>query len=256
MELLKTIRVKAANWVDTTKIVEGTLFVADRITLEGADPERNQNGYLLFIVDDSGMKHIIAPDTLEIIEKEATSEVGKAVHTSFMKLYKAGFTFAQVENFWKDCMSSAEIMIESKKRGVSVVNVKEKELQGWDEKLIKAFGNLINDEGWLTSNWAEFLEENFKDWDEHGNDTNEKKELYQLMYNLDFETSDCGKFIKPFYVNFNVKPIKIFTVGEKIEHKKYGEGIVKEVFDFKITISFNSGKELKFVTAIFEQNLI
>lgn len=118
MELLKTIRVKAANWVDTTEIVEGTLFVADRITLKGADPERNQNGYLLFIVDDSGMKHIIAPDTLEIIDKDATSEVGKAVHASFMKLYKAGFTFAQVENFWKDCMSSAEIMIENKKRGL------------------------------------------------------------------------------------------------------------------------------------------
>lgn len=118
MELLKSIRVKAAEWHDTSKIVEGTLFVADRITLEGADPQVNKNGYLLFIVDDSGMKHIICPDTLEIVEKEATSEVGKAVHASFMKLYKAGFTFAQVENFWKDCMSSAEIMIESKKRGL------------------------------------------------------------------------------------------------------------------------------------------
>lgn len=118
MDILKSIRVKAAEWHDTNKIVEGTLFVADRITLEGADPERNQNGYLLFIVDDSGLKHIIAPDTLEIIEKEATSEVGKAVHASFMKLYKAGFTFAQVENFWKDCMSSADIMIENKKRGL------------------------------------------------------------------------------------------------------------------------------------------
>lgn len=118
MELLKTLRVKAAEWHDTNKIVEGTLFVADRITLEGADPERNQNGYLLFIVDDSGMKHIIAPDTLEIVEMETTSEVGKAVHASFMKLYKANFTFAQVENFWKDCMSSVDVMIESKKRGL------------------------------------------------------------------------------------------------------------------------------------------
>ena len=117
MELLKTIRVKAANWVDTNRIVEGTLYVADKKTLEGANPERNQNGYLLFIVDNEGMKHIIAPDTLEIVEKEATSEVEKAVHASFMKLYKEGFTFAEVENFWKDCVTSAELMIESKKRG-------------------------------------------------------------------------------------------------------------------------------------------
>lgn len=118
MDILKSIRVKAAEWHDTNKIVEGTLFVADRITLEGADPYTNKNGYLLFIVDDSGMKHIIAPDTLQIVEKEATSEVEKAVHASFMKLYKAGFTFAQVENFWKDCVSSVDVMIESKKRSL------------------------------------------------------------------------------------------------------------------------------------------
>jgi len=118
MELLKSIRVKAADWRDTNKTVEGTLFAANRTTLEGGDPYANTNGYLLFIIDDEGMKHIISIDTLEIVEMEPTSEVGKAVHASFMKLYKANFTFAQVENFWKDCMSSAEIMIESKKRGL------------------------------------------------------------------------------------------------------------------------------------------
>lgn len=121
MDILKSIRVKAAEWHDTNKTVEGTLFVADRITLEGANPQVNKNGYLLFIVDDDGMKHIICPDTLQVIEKEATSEVEKAVHDSFMKLYKEGFTFAQVENFWKDCVSSVDLMIETKKRGLNPI---------------------------------------------------------------------------------------------------------------------------------------
>ena len=118
MDILKQNRFKATSWIDNDKMVEGTLFVADKDTLQGANPERNSNGYLLFLVDDDGLQHIISPDSLQIVEREAASEIGKAVHASFMKLYKAGFTFAQVENFWKDCMSSAEIMIENKKRGI------------------------------------------------------------------------------------------------------------------------------------------
>lgn len=116
MELLKTIRVKAATWVDTNKIVEGILFVADRITFKGADPRINQNGYLLFIVDDSGMQHIIAPDTLEIVGLNENSETAKAVFDVTMKMASAGFTIAETETFWKDCVTSAELMIERKKR--------------------------------------------------------------------------------------------------------------------------------------------
>ena len=67
MNILKSIRVKAANWVDINRIVEGTLFLADKETLQGADPKKNRNGYLLFIVDDKGMPHIIAPDTIEVV---------------------------------------------------------------------------------------------------------------------------------------------------------------------------------------------
>ncbi len=117
MELLKTIRVKAANWVDTNKIVEGTLFVADRITLRSANPQINRHGYLLFIVDDSGIQHIIAPDTLEIVGLNENSETAKAVYDVTMKMAAAGFTIAETETFWKDCVTSAELMIESKKRG-------------------------------------------------------------------------------------------------------------------------------------------
>ena len=32
-----------------------------------------------------------------------------------MKMASAGFTIAETETFWKDCLVSAELMIESKK---------------------------------------------------------------------------------------------------------------------------------------------
>ncbi len=116
MDILKSIRVKAANWVDIKRIVEGTLFVADKETLQGADPKTNRNGYLLFIIDDNGMPHIIAPDTLEIVGLNENSETAKAVYDVTMKMASAGFTIAETETFWKDCVTSAELMIESKKR--------------------------------------------------------------------------------------------------------------------------------------------
>lgn len=67
----------------------------------------------------------------------------------------------------------------------------------WGEQLWNAFAPYIYSEGWLTSNWVDILEDNFKDWDEDGNDTNEKRTLFGLMYNLDFEESEDGKFIRP-----------------------------------------------------------
>lgn len=344
MELLKTIRVKAATWVDTNKIVEGILFVADRITFKGADSRINQNGYLLFIVDDSGMQHIIAPDTLEIVGLNENSETAKAVYDVTMKMSAAGFTIAETETFWKDCVTSAELMIESKKRiseplyyiqnkhagylgnsiffwavgsngytaklenahkftyeeaksicngqpdknkawPVDYINnnkgtarvtdsqylheenivdfnknqtIEENIVEPWDERLLDAFGDLINKDGWLTSNWHEHLEANFKDWDEDGNTTNDKKFLYGLMYNLDYEESEDGKFIRPIKQNkLDQKPKRLFVVGEEINHKKYGLGKVKEVFPTKIVIQFNDREHpLKFVTYLFEENLI
>lgn len=129
--------------------------------------------------------------------------------------------------------------------------------QNWDERLVKAFGNLINEEGWLTSDWHYFLEDNFKDWDSEGNDTNEKKELYGLMYNLDFEESKDGKYIRPIEQEIiDTTPKRKFVVSEEIEHKKYGKGKVKEVFEDKIVVLFSDDKVLKFLTYLFEQNLI
>lgn len=252
MELLKTIRVKAATWVDTNKIVEGTIQLADRVTLEPAVPQTNFSGYVFIIIDDNKMRHLIAPDTLEIVGLNENSETAKAVYDVTMKMAAAGFTIAETETFWKDCVTSAELMIESKKR--IQVNIHEP----WDERLLDAFGDLINKDGWLTSDWHEHLEANFKDWDEDGNTTNDKKFLYGLMYNLDFEESEDGKFIRPIKQNkLDQKPKRLFVVDEEINHKKYGLGKVKEVFPTKIVIQFNDREHpLKFLTYLFEDNLI
>lgn len=67
----------------------------------------------------------------------------------------------------------------------------------WGEQLFEALGEYITEDGWLTSAWVDILEDNFKDWDEDYNDTNEKKTLFGLMYNLDFEESADGKTIRP-----------------------------------------------------------
>lgn len=141
---------------------------------------------------------------------------------------------------------------------VNIMNTENINVQeNWDKRLVEAFGDLINPDGWLTSDWHEFLESNFKDWDENGNETNKKKELYGLMYNLDFEESQDSKFIRPISQhNFNQKSKRNFIKDEKINHKKYGVGTVKEVFDFRIEIVFDSGKQLKFVTYLFEEQLL
>lgn len=129
--------------------------------------------------------------------------------------------------------------------------------QPWDERLVKAFGDQINEEGWLTPDWAQYLEDNFKDWDIDGIETNEKKELFGLMYNLDFEFSLDGGYIRPVQQKvIDMAPKRLFQVDEEINHKKYGTGKVKEVFENKIVILFSDDKELKFLTYLFEQNLI
>lgn len=118
MDILNEIRVKAANWVDTSQIIEGNLQVADKVTLYPADKETIGNGYVLVIVDDLKIRHVICPDTLQVIGLNENSETAKAVYDVTMKMSAAGFTIAETETFWKDCVSSAELMIESKKRGL------------------------------------------------------------------------------------------------------------------------------------------
>ncbi|KPE50134.1 hypothetical protein [Chryseobacterium indologenes] len=69
----------------------------------------------------------------------------------------------------------------------------------WGEKLFNAFADHIDQEGWLMQNWGPILEDNYSDWDEDYNDTNEKSNLYSTMYLQDFEEkkTESGIFIRP-----------------------------------------------------------
>ena len=53
-----------------------------------------------------------------------------------------------------------------------------------------------------------------------------------------------------------IKPKRQFIVNEEINHTKFGKGNVVEVFEFKVQVTFESGKTLDFVSAILEKNLI
>ena len=53
-----------------------------------------------------------------------------------------------------------------------------------------------------------------------------------------------------------IKPKRQFIFNEEINHPKFGKGNVVEVFEYKVTITFESGKTLDFVSAILEKNLI
>ena len=53
-----------------------------------------------------------------------------------------------------------------------------------------------------------------------------------------------------------IKSKRQFIVNEEINHPKFGKGNVVEVFEFKVQVTFESGKTLDFVSAILEKNLI
>lgn len=53
-----------------------------------------------------------------------------------------------------------------------------------------------------------------------------------------------------------IKPKRQFIVDEEINHPKFGKGNVVEVFEYKVTITFESGKTLELISAILEKNLI
>lgn len=133
----------------------------------------------------------------------------------------------------------------------------EQKTELWGEELLEAFGDHINDEGWLTSDWAQILEDNFSNWDSDFNDTNEKKQLFGLMYNLDFEESADGNYVRPKEQEIiDTTPSRDFIPGELINHKKYGYGEVVEVLEDKISVLFIGGKPVKFLTYLFEKNLL
>lgn len=60
----------------------------------------------------------------------------------------------------------------------------------WGEVLYNAFKDYIDAHGWLTKDWGYIIEN--MDY----NDNFYKKELYQRMYNSDFEISDDENYIR------------------------------------------------------------
>lgn len=67
----------------------------------------------------------------------------------------------------------------------------------WGEDLYKVFTNHINDQGWLTSNWANIIEDEVPRWDDDYIDNPEYSDTYSRMYNLEYEESEDGKLIRP-----------------------------------------------------------
>lgn len=67
----------------------------------------------------------------------------------------------------------------------------------WGEDLYSVFANHINQEGWLTEDWSDIIENEIPKFDKDYNDNPLFKETYERMYNLDYIESECGNFIKP-----------------------------------------------------------
>lgn len=69
----------------------------------------------------------------------------------------------------------------------------------WGSFLYNKLHPWIDKYGYITGYWTAIIEDNFKDWDEDYNDTDEKKNIYSRMYNTDFEDHPVlgDKYIKP-----------------------------------------------------------
>jgi len=71
----------------------------------------------------------------------------------------------------------------------------------WGEDLFEVFGAYIDQEGWLTADWATILEAEVPKFDEHFRDNPEYSGTYQKMYLTEFEVTDDEKYIRPLVDN-------------------------------------------------------
>lgn len=67
----------------------------------------------------------------------------------------------------------------------------------WGEDLYKVFRNHINEDGWLTSDWSDILEEKVPKLDDDYNTNPENGDTYNRMYNLEYEENQDGTMIRP-----------------------------------------------------------
>lgn len=73
----------------------------------------------------------------------------------------------------------------------------EKNEKLWGEDLWNVFGNHINEEGWLTSEWQNIIEDEIPKYDKNYNDNPLHKGTYGRMYSLEYEESEDGLMIRP-----------------------------------------------------------
>lgn len=60
----------------------------------------------------------------------------------------------------------------------------------WGDDLFSVFGEHIDENGWLTADWAPILEAKVPKWDSDYNDNPEHANTYSRMYNLDFQYNE------------------------------------------------------------------
>ncbi|MBC5835795.1 hypothetical protein G6N05_05295 [Flavobacterium sp. F372] len=135
MNILQNKKFRAATWLDTSRIVEGNLHLLDHQKLQSADPKINRNGYLMVIIDNEGCKHLIAPDTLEIVENPHFSTITQL-------LLDNGLTTADIETFWTYSMQQAIKLCIVRNSG-TVIFVNEGRSFGKTESMKRKFDELI-----------------------------------------------------------------------------------------------------------------
>lgn len=67
----------------------------------------------------------------------------------------------------------------------------------WGEDLYKVFRDYIDEEGWLTEEWAQVIDNEIPELDSDYNTNKLYSETYGRMYRTDFEKSIDGLFIRP-----------------------------------------------------------
>lgn len=71
--------------------------------------------------------------------------------------------------------------------------------QLWGAELYSVFAEHIDENGFLTEDWATIVESEVRRFDEDWNDNPKYTDTYQRMYNLDFISNDDETMIKPAY---------------------------------------------------------
>lgn len=73
----------------------------------------------------------------------------------------------------------------------------------WGNDLYETFGNHIDEEGWLTSDWHLIIEEGIPKYDKNMRDNEDYTLAYGRMYNIDFEENEDQTKIRRTDVPFN-----------------------------------------------------